>query len=92
MRYYADPGGVFATDVHRRVCGHLHDEAQEIGALAERVDPDDHTPLGSGDESDLLEVLGDLEDEGYASRSKDGYKLTKKGLDALQAPVPGSED
>ena len=90
MAYNADPGGVFESDVHRRVLGHLPpDEKWAVEDLAERLDPDEHTPIGAGEIDELSEVLADLEAEGYASQTKDGWKLNKRGLDALNAPVGG---
>lgn len=88
MSHHADPGGVFTSDVHRRVLGHLTDEALSVEDLAVRLDPDDHTPFGVGDDDDLVDVLEDLEADGHASRSQAGWKQTKKGLEALGAPVP----
>ena len=87
MAYKADPGGVFGTNVHRRTLGHL-----TATAAARRPA---HT-YGAGEDSDLddedelVGVLEDLEADGYASRSADGWKQTKKGLDAFSAPVPES--
>lgn len=99
MAYLADPGGVFESDAHRRVLGHLplpDDDPTEVGALVERVAPDDDTPFSDpSDEGDLegvVEVLKDLEADGYASELKDGWKQTKKGLEALCAPVPERGD
>lgn len=91
MTYAADPGGVFDSDVHRRVLGHLSpDEKFGLDALAIRLGPDQHTPLGAEDGGELEEVLRDLEASGLAKEYADGgWGLQKKGLDALNAPVGG---
>lgn len=94
-----DPGGVFATDAHRRVLGHLPlpgDDGTDTSALLARVDSDAHTPFfatgSSEDEGGIEEVLRDLEADGHASQSKSGWKMTKSGLDAITGPVPDGED
>ncbi len=80
-----DPGGVFDSDVHRRVLGHVPlDEHMSTEDLYNRLAPDEHTPVGF---DELPEVLKDLEAEGFASMAKDGWKVTKRGLDQLNAPV-----
>lgn len=91
MAYHSDPGGVFDTDAHRRTLAHLaSDQAFSIEDLYERMQPDVGTDLA--DEDELNEVLSDLEADGYATQTKDGWKQTKKGLDALNAPVPEEEE
>lgn len=88
MAYLADPGGVFASDAHRRVLGHLlQDDAQSVEGLLDRIGPDVGSDFDDTDE--LTEVLEDLEADGFASKSQQGWKLLKKGLDALTAPVGG---
>lgn len=105
MSYGTDPGGVFDSDTHRRVLGHLplpgdnpisvyddtaaSERERRRSSLFHRMQPDQGTDLGGEDE--LTDVLDDLEADGYASKTKDGWKMTKKGLDALNAPVPGQE-
>jgi hypothetical protein len=54
-------------------------------SLAHRISDDPHHGLESVDE--LAEVLDDLEADGYVSKSKDGWKMTKKGFDALTGPI-----
>jgi hypothetical protein len=44
-----------------------------------------------GDEDELGDVLSDLKADGYAAEKGDGWKQTKKGHDALNAPVPEQE-
>jgi hypothetical protein len=106
MSYRTDPGGVFDSDTHRRVLGHLplpsdnpisaYDDTETSprlrrrSSLFHRMEPDQATDIA--DEDELTEILSDLEADGYASQSKDGWKQTKKGLDALNAPVPSQED
>lgn len=95
-----DPGGIFDSDSHRRVLGHLTDEALPLSgpgghkahtrSLGHRVSQDPHHGLETVD--DLEEVLKDLEADGYASKSKDGWKVTKKGTEALAAPLPEEPD
>jgi hypothetical protein len=90
MSYHADPGGVFASDTHRRTLGHLTlDDPFSVEDLFERMVPDVGT--NHEDHAELVSVLEDLEADGYASNTQAGWKQTKKGLDALNAPV-GSED
>lgn len=88
MSYAPDPGGVFASDTHRRVLAHLHDEPQELNALGHRISGDAHHGLETVDE--LADVLADLEADGYAHETKAGWKMTGEGLDALNAPLPNA--
>jgi hypothetical protein len=105
MSYHADPGGVFDSDTHRRVLAHLplpgdapiaaYDDSgserdNRRASLYHRMVPDIGTDLE--DEAEVVSVLEDLEADGYAAKTKDGWKQTKKGQEALSAPVPGSED
>ena len=92
MTYHADPGGVFESDAHRRVLGHLPpDEKWALEDLAARLDPDEHTPITADEVDDLEGILLDLEAEGYVGQTKDGWKVTKSGQEALNAPVGGAE-
>jgi hypothetical protein len=87
VSYLADPGGIFDSDAHRRTLAHLHTgETFTVEDLLERMRSDVGTDFG--DEAELAEVLSDLEADGYATKTKDGWKQTKKGLGALNAPVP----
>jgi hypothetical protein len=86
VSYASDPGGVFESDAHRRVLGHLSSEEPfELQALGHRISDDRFHGIAHVD--DLDEVLKDLEADGYANSTAKGWKLTKKGLDALQAPA-----
>jgi hypothetical protein len=90
MAYQADPGGVFASDTHRRTLAHLTSDAMSLEDLYTRMIPDASTDFD--DEAELAEVLSDLEADGYASETAAGWKQTKRGLDALNAPVPEAEE
>lgn len=93
MAYPADPGGVFASDAHRRVLGHLptpDDEPTLVEALQLRMDPDQHSNFNEDPEG-LEAVLGELNASGFAEGGEDGWRMTQAGLDALCAPVGGGE-
>ncbi len=105
MAYLADPGGVFASDTHRRVLAHLplpdadpmvvyDDSSSDVrtlrrSSLWHRLQPDVGTSFD--DPAEVADVLADLEAEGFCSQTKAGWKMTKKGLEALNAPVPETE-
>lgn len=83
-----DPGGIFASDTHRRVLAHLPvpgGDPTSVEDLAVRVAPDAFTNFDSPDE--LEDVLLDLEGDGHAGNTKAGWKQTKKGADALNGPI-----
>lgn len=102
MTYPADPGGWFASDVHRRVLGHLappHEPyAWTAKGLFNRMIPDGSTNLQSVDE--IQTVLQDLERDGHAARvsapdgrevwamTQDGFKLLTGGI--KNEPPPGA--
>lgn len=96
MSLRPDPGGVFASDQHRRLLGHLADDPLPIQGdspktgLGLRVSQDPNH--GLDDVEQLESILGELAAEGYASEVKAGWKITKKGLDALQEPVRGTDE
>lgn len=89
----ADPGGVFASDDHRRVLGslrppYLDGDGHSLGALVDHVATDPYT-FGEGhpDEEEVLDVLKDLEADGHAQHTaKHGWRMTKKGFNALTGP------
>lgn len=90
MSYAPDPGGIFRSDVHRRVAGHLPlpDAADGIGkaALFLRLGPDPHSPLPS--EVALEQVLDDLRLDALAVETEDGYwRQTGDGTAALTGPI-----
>lgn len=82
--YAADPGKVFASDIHRRVMANLpnpDDDPVSIEDLqALRIAKDDHLTV---DDGELEEVLGDLEADGHAKQTKDGWRNTTSGFDVL---------
>lgn len=83
MNYSPDPGGNFASDVHRRVAGHLplpSEDPTSVTALLLRIAPDPLTPL---DEDSLTIVLEDLASSEDAKGTASGWKLTAAGRDAL---------
>lgn len=97
-----DPGGIFASDTHRRVLAHLSTPDAKVGwslpALVIRLAPDADTPIpprdeygfaniGAGVEA-LEPILADLKAEGFARRhAGDVWQMTKKGFEALTGPI-----
>jgi hypothetical protein len=83
--YLADPGGVFASDTHRRVLGSLFKVGPSwpVEDLMARINNDQHTKVD--DTEELSEVLKDLEADGYVSEKQDGWGMTAAGLKALNA-------
>lgn len=97
-----DPGGVFASDIHRRVLAHLTTPDQDIGwaplALVLRVNADPHLPFPpvdgrgladlDGGVKQITEVLGELKAKGFAVKHKGNvWQMTQKGFDALTGPI-----
>ena len=84
MAYPPDPGGNFATDVHRRVVCALPDPDegfQTVDWILERVDRDDYLSI---DRDELTETLSDLEADGDCKQNKAGeWVSTKAGHEAL---------
>ena len=82
--YQPDPGGNFASDVHRRVACALPDPDegyQDVDWVMERVQLDDFLDV---DRDELGSVIQDLEADGDAKVNKDGkWVLTKEGHAAL---------
>jgi hypothetical protein len=89
MAYNADPGGVFASDTHRRVLAHVTEDSLDLQTLGRRISQDQYHGLAHVDE--LEEVLKDLEADGYVSNAGGGWKVLKKGTEALAAPVPDAD-
>lgn len=78
-----DPGGVFATDAHRRVIGHLPTPTEERTSrdlLLVRIGKDGGNPLN--DAEDVDRILGELEAEGYIN-TDNGLRMTEAGLEAI---------
>lgn len=87
VSYPPDPGGVFDSDVHRRVQANVpnpDDNPLPVEDLmTDRVARDDFLDLT---EDELVEVLKDLEAAGHAKQLKDGWKNTPDGFAALTGP------
>ena len=90
MSYAPDPGGVFASDAHRRVMAHLPNPDQDpvivYDLVANRINPDPHTLGHFSSAHEVLDVLLELEGDGHAKKLKDGWRNTKSGFDALTGP------
>jgi CBS-domain-containing membrane protein len=88
MSYAPDPGGVFASDAHRRVMANApnpDDDPLSVEELLEqRVAKDEHLDI---DRDDLEDVLKDLEADGHVKQLKDGWKNTPDGFAALTGPI-----
>lgn len=84
MSYPDDPGGVFASDVHRRVMANApnpdDDPLSTEQLLEQRIALDDHLEV---DADELEDVLADLEADGHVKKLKDGWKNTPAGFAAL---------
>lgn len=89
MAHPADPGGVFASDTHRRVLAALSHPEFTWGedALLERVAVNENTLIDADEADELASVLADLEADGDAKKTKDGWRMTKAGRDKLSAPI-----
>ncbi len=90
MSYPADPGGVFASDAHRRVMAHLpnpdDDPVSVEELIADRINADPHTLAHFGSSGEVAEVLADLEADGHAKKLKNGWKNTPDGFELLTGP------
>jgi len=93
IAYLPDPGGIFRSDVHRRVAAHLplpDEDPKSAEAMLERLHDDASTPLvldGEGDLGELEGVLASLVADEWAEQGKEGFRLTAGGLDKLTGPV-----
>jgi hypothetical protein len=88
LNYPPDPGGVFASDTHRRVAGNLPlpDEPPiSLEDLLGRVDDDAHTLVPDVDA--LAQVLAELASSGHAKELKAGWRLSAGGLSTLAGPI-----
>lgn len=90
MSYSPDPGGVFASDAHRRVMAHLPNPQDDPVSIEDliigRINHDPHTLSHFDSADDVLGVLRDLEADGYAKELKSGWKNTAEGFDVLIGP------
>jgi hypothetical protein len=87
MNYLPDPGGQFASNVHRRTVGHLplpDEEGTSVAALFNRMVPDLYSPFGT--ESELLEVLESLRVDGLAEKVDELWRQTTAGTERLTGP------
>jgi hypothetical protein len=79
-----DPGGVFATDAHRRVLGHLPTPDQQRMSPAElygRIASDQGNPLIEVEEIERL--VSQLAEQGLVA-TENGLRMTDDGLEAIQ--------
>jgi hypothetical protein len=90
MSYQPDPGGIFASDIHRRTTGYLPQPEEDpisTTALLVRFGPDAAVPIG--DELTLTQVLEALDGAGQAEGSDGLWRQTEKGHDDLCGPIAG---
>lgn len=92
MNFPADPGGVFDSDVHRRVLGHLTGPTEKIGytvqALEARMATDVGTEKVDLSQDVLSGVLDELRAEKLAVSHKGGiWQQTKTGHERLTGPI-----
>jgi hypothetical protein len=90
QNYPPDPGGVFASDYHRRVAAHLpvpDDDPVEVEDLLERLDEDVYTPIDALDRVALEAVLTELAASKDAKELKAGWRLAAAGLAKLTGPA-----
>lgn len=89
-RYLGDPGGIFESDYHRRVVGHLPKPDEDLVNLsylwARLYVHDIGTNIEA--ESELEAILEELINGGHVEKDGYGYRMTKAGLAALCAPHP----
>lgn len=86
----ADPGGIFASDAHRRVMANLPnpdgDPMSVEELIRDRINEDDFALAHLQSIEEVEDVLADLEADGFASESQKGWKNTKAGFEALTGP------
>jgi hypothetical protein len=90
--YPPDPGGVFASDYHRRVAAHLPVPAEDpvsVDDLVARLDGDVFTGLGSPSRLMVTSILDDLSETGDVKflTGAEGWRLLKAGLEKLTGPA-----
>lgn len=90
MSYSPDPGGIFASDAHRRVMAHLpnpdDDPVSTEDLIYQRINYDPHTLAHFEDATEVADVLDDLKRDGHAKQLKHGWKCTDDGFDFLTGP------
>lgn len=92
--YPPDPGGVFASDMHRRVTAHLptpDGDAVTVDELLARLHDDAYTGFSYREEDiePLRRVLDDLQGDGLAIYldGTAGWRMTDEGLAKLSGPA-----
>jgi hypothetical protein len=90
--YPPDPGGVFASDHHRRVAAHLPlpgEDTISVDELIARLNGDAFTALGESTQPEVKAILDDLSEADYARylEGTKGWRLLKAGLEALTGPA-----
>jgi hypothetical protein len=88
--YPPDPGGIFESDAHRHLAGHLPAPSEDpvsLAALVERVHAD--PVLALVDESGLVLLLEHLANSGHTKGSKSNslWRQTDSGSEALSGPI-----
>lgn len=82
-----DPGGVFASDAHRRVLGHLPlpgEDGLSPGDLLARMHPDQGTDL---DWDTLTILLTELTEAGFAVEAGGDFAQSEEGHEKLTGPA-----
>lgn len=89
MAFIPDPAGIFKSDMHRRVLGHLSLPTETfgwmLGPLAARIAPDPHTPVET--ELEIAPILAELAEDGQAEQVSGAWRQTPSGHAALTGPI-----
>lgn len=84
-----DPGGIFPSDVHRRVLGHLSVPSDSYGwsasQLVDRMRQDASTWFETAEQVQVF--LDELEQSGDAHQTSAGWQMTQQGFDRLTGPA-----
>lgn len=94
MSYAADPGGIFASDAHRRVLASVPHPDQDpitFDELMGRLDQDPYVPVGTTQEEETLTLLEDLQKDGDIEKKDSGWQMTDAGSERIQAPPPSKD-
>ena len=84
LGYRPDPAGVFPSDAHRHVLGHLSLPDEPIGFTAQAV----HERLGVLDSEDHASLLlEELEADGDAEQASGVWRMTEQGFEKLTGPI-----
>lgn len=92
MSYAPDKGGIFGSDVHRRIQANVPSPDETPLSVADlitqRINNDPHLLLQLTDPNEVVAVLKELEAEGHAKQDKQGrWQNTADGFAALTGPV-----